>query len=363
MKHFCIVSYCNIYVLPYAQIYINELLKKGAKCTLLFWDRDVGTKEKDDPESLCEIISFQKKVKANSSILIKFVGYLKATKLFRKALKNNNYDGIVFLQAHAAIPFSRVLKRKYRGKYIVDVRDYSFENNRLFRFLEEKTIHNAYRTVISSPAYKQFLPKGEYVVVHNLFLFDNEVVEQIRNKKELDIINISFVGTIRFLEMDYRILDKFKNDYRFQINYYGTGSNILKEYCKKNNINNVDFYDTFHPKMTTEFYKKTSLINNLYGNHDKTLDYAISNKLYHAGQFYIPILVCPETYMASIVVEFKIGYVFDISNPNEPDGLFDWYSHFDRSHLKKGCDMIIEKAREDNNSFYRLLDDFATMKG
>ena len=139
---------------------------------------------------------------------------------------------------------------------------------------------------------------------HNYTPFDKEALagflSSIQSKKDNGVINISYVGTVRFLNMDKKILRLFANDERFSINYFGRGSEALESYCKDNKIQNVRFHGSFSPSHVMDFYKETDLINNLYGNHTKELDYALSNKIYHAGQLHLPILVCPETYMQEV---------------------------------------------------------------
>lgn len=40
MKRYCVISFCNMYVLPYAKLYIDSIIASGAKCDLIYWDRD-----------------------------------------------------------------------------------------------------------------------------------------------------------------------------------------------------------------------------------------------------------------------------------------------------------------------------------
>ena len=47
MKRYCLVSFCNIYLLPYARKYIDAILASGAECDLIYWDRDAVNGEND----------------------------------------------------------------------------------------------------------------------------------------------------------------------------------------------------------------------------------------------------------------------------------------------------------------------------
>lgn len=360
MKRYCLVSFCNMYVLPYAKLYINPIIASGAECDLIYWDRDALNGAKDGFGE-CRKICYQRKITPESSAIEKLEGYIESRNFIVKELKTNNYDGIVFLQTHAAVACKGILKKKYQGKYIVDVRDFTLENYSIYRKLEDKVITNSFATVISSPAYSKFLPKYDYVIAHNFSPFPSEMVRKIRRsvfEKPIDPIQISFVGTVRFIDMDVKLLKLFANDVRFKLNYFGTGSEVLSDFCAKEGITNTEFYGSFTPEMTASFYQKTDLINNLYGNHNPFLDYALSNKLYHAGQLYIPILVCPDTYMEDISIQYNMGFVFDVNQPDAKELLYEWYHGLDRESLVKGCDAFIASVIEENTGFDKMIEKF-----
>lgn len=359
MKKYCIVSFCNIRLLPYANIYIDSVVQKGHKCDLLFWDRDCKNGIDDNYEG-CNNIVYQYKQHYNNKLdLIK--GYFYCSIFFCKILSDNNYDGVIFLQSHGSVACSPVILKKYPQKYIVDIRDYSLEDYFVFRYIENKILTNSYANVISSPAYKKFLPLNcTYFICHNYTPFKKESIEEIISKKDNTIhrINISFVGSVRFIEMDKKILKLFKNDDRFNINYYGKGSNELKCFAKENEITNSDFFDSFPQSQTLFFYRNTHLINNLYGNNDKMLDYALSNKLYHAALLKIPILVCPNTYMEELSLKYGIGFAFDINKKDIKEDLYDWFINIDRDMLNKGCLDFITHVKKENKLFFHMIDNF-----
>ena len=359
-KRYCLVSFCNIYLLPYAKIYIDAINSADAECDLLFWDRDAVNGENDKFDN-CNKLYYQKKITPESSGKDKLLGYIGARNYFVNCLKSENYDGVIFLQTHTAVACKGLLSKKYKGKYIVDVRDYTLENINFYRKLEQSVIADSYATVISSPAYKKFLPDGNFVVAHNFSQFPEERANKIKelNKNiSSEPIRISFVGTVRFIEMDKKILKCFANDERFQVNYYGTGSDVLKAFCENESINNVDFHGSFSPDKTLDFYEKTDLINNLYGNHNPFVDYALSNKLYHSGQLHIPILVCSETYMEDVSLEYNMGYVFDVDKNGCKDDLYEWYCNLDGAQFSKGCDEFISNVKKENVIYQKVIRDF-----
>lgn len=360
MKRYCLVSFCNIYLLPYARKYIDAILASGAECDLIYWDRDAVNGE-NDVFNGCNKILYQRKITPESSPKEKLLGYIEARSVFTKKLKKLNYDGVIFLQTHGAIACQSILKKRYEDKYIVDIRDYTLEKLPLYKDLEKAVFAKSFATVISSPAYRSFLPEHSYVIAHNYSPFPVDVVQCVRAsavEKQKAPIQISFVGTVRFIEMDKKILKAFANDERFKINYFGVGSEILEKFCKTEGIFNTEFFGSFSPDMTASFYKKTDLINNLYGNNSPFLDYALSNKLYHSGEFYIPVLVCPDTYMEEISLKYKMGFVFDVNRKDEKERLYEWYQSLDKEEFIEGCNSFISDVKKENSEFEKVIQGF-----
>ena len=362
MKKICLVSFGDIHRMPYVKSYTGIMKKKGIAVCYLYWDR--GAALHDDALSFCdENIIYRYNLPSNKNKLRLMFGYIKCTKFFNNVLRNkrNEIAGVVFLESHAAVFCKKSLKL-YKNRYIVDVRDYSIEGNPFLYSVEKKAINNSAFTVISSPAYKEFLPKdGDYVVSHNFVPFSNEMIKDIDyrdRERDNTPITISFIGTIRFFEMDYKLLSILGNDKRFNLNYFGKNSEIIENYCKKHNITNVSFHGSFSPSQTVNFYKNTDLINNLYGNNNKFLDYALSNKLYHAVQLRIPILVCQNTFMEDVINEYGLGKAFLFENKNSADDLYSWFKHLDRDSFNKGCARFLDTVRKENIEFELRISHF-----
>ena len=346
---------------PYIKEYTDLIMENGDTFDLVYWDRDAkfGATDADFGNSSTKTV-LNHLLTNKSNVFRKLVGYIRATRFIKKTIKSNNYHGVIFLQSHGAVLCSKIVRKKYSNRFIVDVRDFTLENHRFYKRKEEKLFKQAYAIIISSPAYACFLPKQiDYVVAHNFVPLKNESSKiQINHSKLKFPISISFVGTVRFIGMDIKILNLFKNDNRFLICYYGSGSDTLKEYCEKNQIKNVDFHGRFNPDETLSFYSKTNIINNLYGNSSPFLDYALSNKLYHSAQLLIPILVCPDTYMEEITKKYNLGFVLDVNNESSPDILFKQYEEFDYSKMKSGADFFLKNVREDNRKWKECISSF-----
>ena len=360
MKKYCIVSFGNLYNNPYSVAYVDLIKKNHNICELLLWDRD-GLNGCKDSFLKCEMTVFNKRMDPQIGKFLKILNYISAIRFFSKHIKNKRFDGLIFLQTHASVFCYHILRKHYRKKYIIDIRDYTLEHNFLYFNQEKRAINNAFATFISSEAYKRFLPEGDYILAHNYSPFEEEVKSKVNSEiasRQKGPVRISFIGTIRFFDINKKILSVFANDTRFQLNYYGNGSEVLKQYCEENGIKNVDFYGRFPPKMIGDFYLKTDLINNVYGNNNRYLDCALSNKLYHSAQLYIPILVSPGTFMEDMIKKYNLGFSVEINDKTMKDQLFDWFYSFDRRQFKSGCDTFINKVIADNLVYLKIVDEF-----
>ncbi|MBS7360417.1 MAG: hypothetical protein KIG53_07415, partial [Oscillospiraceae bacterium] len=76
---------------------------------------------------------------------------------------------------------------------------------------------------------------------------------------------------------------------------------------------------------------------------------------------YIPILVCPDTYMEEISLKYNMGFVFDVDNKNSKDELYNWYRNLNRDELAKGCDAFISSVKAENANFNKMIRDFLTI--
>ena len=131
------------------------------------------------------------------------------------------------------------------------------------------------------------------------------------------------------------------------------GSEQQKDYCRNNNVENVQLLGRFAPEKMYSLYTGVNIIHNLYGNGDPFLDYAISNKMYIAAQLHMPILVCPNTAMETMASDYGIGFTLDLDNTNVnwPDLLFEYYTGLDSNSFIKGCEKLLTDAYDDNQNY------------
>ena len=85
-------------------------------------------------------------------------------------LKRNSYDFLIICTTIPAILLFDVLVKKYHKRFLLDIRDYTYEGIKLYRYLEKKLISSAGLTAISSKGFFEWLPcvGDNYVLTHNI---------------------------------------------------------------------------------------------------------------------------------------------------------------------------------------------------
>jgi hypothetical protein len=348
-KRICFITLSNLYLCPYISKYISLI---DCDYDIIYWDRH-GI---DENMGAKEVFPFRYEMDENQGKLKKISGYLKFRKYAIDIIKKKNYDGVILLQTSVGILLQKILTKKFSGKYIVDVRDYTMEKNKIFFSLVKNLINKSANTVISSKGYKSFLPEYEYTIVHNDIKIDKDTIVRFeKRKRNKERVVISYIGLIRFNDQNKRIILKFKDDDRFLLRFIGKGANSLKKFCLDNNITNVELIDRFPPEKTLEYYYDTDIIYNLYGNNSPLLDYALSNKLYYAAKLRMPIIVCPDTYMEEVCTQFGFGFVFKLQDMNACTDLFNYYQSINWSIFEQKCQRFIRLVEEENEVFNDMV--------
>lgn len=347
-KKICFISASDLYLVPYINQYTKDL--SIDEYDIIYWST-----AKDEEVEKNHSVFYSKKGK---NILSKLIKYLKFRKYIKNKIIEKDYGKIVFLHSFVGIFLYKFWIKNFKGNYIYDIRDYTFENIYIYRRIQNKLIENSGINVISSEGYKEFLPSNNYLISHNIIDIREDIRKKFKVKNSAYPIRISFIGAIRF----YEILEKFilalKDDKRFIINIIGKGAKHLEDFLSKNKIYNVKIIDYFEPKETLKYYEQTDLIYNLYGNNTPLLDYALSNKLYYSANLYIPILVCSKTFMEKIGNEYGVSITVDLESENIGDQIMNGYLKVKTNKFHENCDTFIIKTSKEMATFHNRISDF-----
>lgn len=348
MKKICILSAVNIKHMSLISLYTEILDKNDIDYDIIYMDKYA----KDETFPAKHKYRFVNVINPKLPKIIRGLKYFKFIGYAKQILKKNKYDFIIVWNDVAIFLFGYYLTKHCKGRYCLNVRDYFYQKNPLVFKLFDQAINSAAFTTISSPGYRAFLPKADYIDLHSLNLqVLQQCVPRTGKRREGEPIRITFIGNVRYFDINKRLLDIFKNDSRFELHYYGTNAEILQEYAKQNGIKNTVFGGTFPVKDTSKYIDRTDIINNLYGHGRPGVDYALSIKLYHGIYCNLPVLVEPRTYMETIVTELENGYVVRELSDNLNDLIFDWYTNFDFDRMSENCSQKIRQIVAENGNF------------
>lgn len=345
----CILTTRNIFDAPCLTKY-QCLLQEPFD--IVYWDR-CGIQEE------CGAVNYFRYngiLSANASKIKKIYFYLGFLRFANRILKTHDYAKLIVFPTQMGWLIQSKLCHKYKGRYVLDIRDYAGENFPLISYMTRKITMNAGLCSITSPAYKTFLPKRDYVISHNIQLIDKEIVRQYRMRMHGygQPIVLSFIGSIRFIDQQKKLILLFKNDMRFQLKYIGRGSEQLAEFCRQEAINNVTLIGRFERTQLPEFYLETDVAINVYGNHDPYLDYALSNKLYSAAMMGMPILCSPDTYMWKVSGHYGFGCCADLEDSSTPDKVFAYYQSIKWDALFSACDSFMDSVNRDEEKYIEI---------
>lgn len=343
------IKYC-----PYINRYIERLEKANANYKVYFWNRSNFELNLSD-----HYVYYNETSELTRNKIQKFFDFIKFRKWLVQQLSVNHHEKIIALSTLSGVFLGKFLYSK-RGKYIFDIRDYSYEHIKPFYAIEKKVINNSSFTAISSAGFKVFLPEHNYIIAHNFNR--NDIIEGVKFKKTCEKINFVWNGVIRYFEFQRHYLDALKNDPRFNIIFHGDGPelNSFKEYCAKNGFKNVTFTGSYSNSNKTTLLENADLLNNCYGyekNAGNKLKYAVSNRFYDGIIYHIPQLVEPEGYKPTWAKQAGIGESF-VVDQNFADRLYNYYININEEGFDKSCDIVLEKVICEDDEYIMKIDSF-----
>lgn len=347
-----IIAANNIRFSPYVFYYTNILDELDIDYEVMLPNRNEDITDVFIEKS--KIFSWDKNKKSIENYYI----YAKKVKRYSK----NRFDFMVVLTTNMAVFLSEWLRKNYAKKYIVDIRDYTYEKNKLFFIMEKRVLSNSALNIISSFKFKTFLPQNDYLVCHNNTWPKYKKNDEVVINKSLKI-KIGYVGAIAYYNQCVRLMKLVNEDDRFELNFYGKGpaENELKKYNEILKCDRIRFNGLYCAEEKEKIIKSVDIMFNAYGNNNPLLDYALSNKLYDALYFCKPILNSPGTYMSEMsgILSFNI----DLDSAENLNDLYSWYMNLNSNILKEFSDRRYEQiVVEDNDTKSCIKKEFLKIK-
>src|SRR5699024_1197079 len=107
----------------------------------------------------------------------------------------------VLINSLAPVMIADLVLNKYKSRYILDVRDYTYEKYSWYLKIMRQLIESSFFTSISSRGFIKFLGESDkFIVTHNISNINKAVktTNTTNNLKNKDVISIGFVGNVRY---------------------------------------------------------------------------------------------------------------------------------------------------------------------
>lgn len=357
-----LLGFGKIAYMPYMNFYLDELKKKkDIEVELVFWDRD-GKLDAEVPDCISKAYKFEAHLEEQLPFKKKLKYFAQYRSFALKVLRKNKYDRIIVLHTTPGLTLIDQLRRHYKGQYILDFRDVSYEYMPAYRKLVGRLASGSAITFISSNAFRKFLPKLENIYTIHNYLEDSLAHRclQAGEPRKRNTLRISYWGLVRQVGVNKKVIDAFGNDSRFELHYYGRmqqDGRDMEEYARENQYSNVFFHGQYMPEDRYNFAANTELIHNLYdcGN---TTGNAMGNKYYDGIIFEIPQLCTDGSYMGKEVVDHRVGIVVDLDDKKMGDQVFNYYQSLDWPQFEKDCASALSEVLEEQNRAKEQLRSF-----
>lgn len=346
----------NSWVCPYVNTYKNALEKLGCVYDVILWDRDGS-------DSSAPIRFDSGRMNLDNPVL-KSLAYIRYSRFIKKILLKNRYDRIVVSGPHLAILLSSFLRKRYKGKYIIDYRDIAVEQKRLFASAFSKALAGSYCNVISSPGFKEYLPGCyNYHISHN---FDYDAaMRSLENSYPLWKgglpLKVLTIGYIRNYCSNVKILQSLGNNNDYCLKFVGRGdaTGTLQGYALSHSVANVDFYGFYKKEDEVTFVRDCDFIN-IYFPDDIEHSAIMSNRFYLALIYKKPVIVTAGSIQASLAEKYGLGVVVDDCTNLDAE-IKKYISAFDYGIFCDKCNELLSLFAQEHRCLEKSIADFVRM--
>lgn len=243
MMKVLLLGFGKIAYMPYMNFYLDTLKEQDIQFELIYWDRD-GKPDAEVPQRISKAYKFEEHLEEQLPFKNKLKYFAKYRRFALNVLSNNSYDRIIVLHTTPGLTLLDYLVQKYKGQYLLDFRDVSYEYIPVYRKLVGILSKNSAVTFVSSNAFRKFLPTEENVMTIHNYLEDSLNHKMLRKQdaRERNAIRISYWGLVRQVDVNKKLMDALGSDPRFELHYYGRmqqDGRDMEQYARNKKYNNV----------------------------------------------------------------------------------------------------------------------------
>lgn len=351
-----IITFSDRNNMPYLKYYEDIIKSEKVDYECIFWDRFTnGKTEKINNEYMLHI-----KCLPGANKLGKIIPMLKYKYIVEKIIQKEQYTHLIILTTLSGVLINKVLLKQFKNKYILDIRDYTYEKYEFYKKIVDKLVDKSFFTAISSKGFLRFLNDNKKIVpCHNISNIEGykENCEDLKNKKQ---ITIGFLGNIRYFEENCKLIDALANNPKYKLVYIGI-PNIdcdLEGYCKGKNITNVYFKGKFRNEEKAKLYEEIDLINAVYGNNSLEVTTLLPNRLYEGLLLKKLVLATADTFLGDIVKVNKVGVCLNLDDRNIDLKIEEYISTLDFDEFNLNCKRILNEIKKEQKYFCNRIKEF-----
>ena len=356
-----ILGFAKIKYMPYMHFYLNQIDVSQNDVHLVYWKRD-DAPDSDIPAGVHGHM-FDYPMSDAIPLRKKIPGIVKYGRFAKKIIKNLNPDFLIVLHSTTAICIYRLLRKKYKGKYIFDYRDVTYERISIYRKMVGEVINNSVLSFTSSDGFRKYLPDTDKLLTsHNITNVGfREDIKDILPRKQHNPIRIAYWGLLRHHKLNEAIIEKLGGDERFEVHYYGRAQgsmlSLVKESSEK--YNNVFFHGEYSPTDRLEMAKNTDIIHNMFDINDQTMPVAMSNKYYDGPLFALPQLCTKGSLMGSLCTKYEVGLECDPFEEDFSEKVYNYYATLNEEKFlndsTRELKRVLEEVERGNQKIKEVL--------
>lgn len=348
----------NSWVCPYVNTYKRILEKCGVGYDVILWDRDGS--DAGHSGAVC----YDSGTVDLNNPLSKLYGYIKYARFIKKTVLEKGYDKLVVSGPHLAILLSSFLRRKFRGRYMLDYRDISVEQIPLLSWLYSRALAGSACNVISSLGFKKHLPRQYgYAVSHNFNAVDARRALACTAAPSLSAPwKILTIGSIRNFSSNVQVLDALAGNPSCSMDFVGSGdaSVRLERYAAEHDVRNVEFVGYYKKEDEASYVKDASFIN-IYFPSDVEHSAIMSNRFYLSLIYKKPMIVTAGSVQAALVEKYGLGVVV-----SDAAGLYrqleEYAGAFDAVEFAGACNRLLAEFVGEHERMEELVREFILKK-
>lgn len=344
---------------PYLKNYTNCLDKLSLEYEIISWERSFSVNKKniEDKDEIKKHHIFKYPSKEQKSPIFKIWDFYLFSRYVKKIIRKQKYDKLVVLTTMSGIVILKELCSKYKGKYIFDYRDASYEYFKPFKSLLDKIITNSTFTSISSKGFLEILPKNRsYIMAHNYNYSSYDTLSTTSITKKNKVV-VGYIGGLRESEYMKSLIDRFGGDTRFELRVHGGGENLqeLITYSKK--YSNVTFTGEYRESQKKDLVKELDIICYNYPSSFVN-DLALANKFYDGLLYRKPLLGNIKTYSGKLINKLEVGISLDFEDELYKEKIYNYYLNYDVNAFENKCKILLEKIKQENDLYKAKIEEF-----